>query len=75
MEYSEVDRRWKLRYIPINSETDQFGGSVVLADSSLLSGLQKGDFVEVRGRLLTDEAGQWGYAPVYEVAQLQPNRQ
>ncbi|HBO43310.1 MAG TPA: hypothetical protein DD670_05135 [Planctomycetaceae bacterium] len=75
LEYSEVDRRWKLRYIPINDETDQFGGSVVLADSSLLSGLQKGDFVEVRGRLVTDEAGQWGYAPVYEVAQSQPVRQ
>lgn len=75
LEYSEVAKRWKLRYIPINGETDQHGGSVVLAESSLLAGLQKGDFIEVHGRLMTDEQGQWGYAPVYKVAQLSPLRQ
>lgn len=72
LEYSEVARRWKLRYIPIDGRVDQYGGSVVLGESTLLSGRQKGDFVEVRGRLLTGENGHWGYAPVYQVAQLRP---
>ncbi|MDZ7617026.1 MAG: hypothetical protein U1E05_08480, partial [Patescibacteria group bacterium] len=29
LEYSQVDRRWKLRYIPVDGNTDQYGGSVV----------------------------------------------
>ncbi|MBN2217117.1 MAG: hypothetical protein JW719_07055 [Pirellulales bacterium] len=72
LEYSDVAKRWKLRYIPINGETDRFGGSVVLGETTLLADLEQGDFVEIRGRLLTGENGHWGYAPVYEVAQLRP---
>jgi len=65
-------KRWKLRYIPIDGQADQYGGSVVLGESTLLAEGQEGDFVEVRGRLLTGEEGHWGYAPVYQVAQLRP---
>jgi hypothetical protein len=72
LEYSEADRRWKLRYIPIDGQADQYGGSVVLNDSTLLQGMNHGDFVEVRGKLLRGASGDWGYAPVYDVAQLKP---
>ena len=72
LEYSEIDRRWKLRYIPIDGQTDQYGGSVVLGDTSLLTGLERGDFVEVRGKLLGSAQGDGGFAPVYEVAQIKP---
>lgn len=72
LEYSDVAKRWKLRYIPINGQADRFGGSVVLGETTLLADLEQGDFVEIRGRLLTGENGHWGYAPVYEVAQLRP---
>lgn len=71
LEYSQVDRRWKLRYIPIDGETDDYGGSVVLPDPSVLSGCERGDFIEVRGKpgeAPTDT--QKGFAPVYHVTQV-----
>lgn len=72
LEYSDIAKRWKLRYIPIDGQIDQYGGSVVLGDTSLLSGLERGDCVEVHGKLLPNAKGDWGYAPVYEVAQIKP---
>ncbi|HEV7224059.1 MAG TPA: hypothetical protein VGN42_15225, partial [Pirellulales bacterium] len=33
LEYSLAERRWKLRYIPIDGDTDPHGGSVVLVDN------------------------------------------
>ena len=51
LEYSQIDRRWKLRYIPIDGETDRYGGSVVLPDPSLLGGCERGDFIEARGQI------------------------
>jgi hypothetical protein len=72
LEYSQIDKRWKLRYIPIEADTDQYGGSVVLSDTSLLGGLERGNCVEVHGKLLPGAKGDGGYAPVYEVAQIKP---
>ena len=70
LEYSQIDRRWKLRYIPVDGKTDEYGGSVVVSDSSKLTGCERGDFVEVRGRV-GEEAPKKGYAPTYEVAEVQ----
>lgn len=72
LEYSEVDRRWKLRYIPLDDDADQYGGSVVLAGRSLFDDFKPGDFVELRGRLVRGAASDWGYAPVYEVTAIKP---
>ncbi len=69
LEYSEIDRRWKLRYIPIDGKTDRFGGSVVLPDPAVLAGCERGDFVEVRGKL-GDRDPKKGYAPTYEAAEI-----
>jgi len=71
LEYSHIDRRWKLRYIPIDGTTDQFGGSVVLSNPSLLSGYERGEFVEVHGALgnAADDNDR-GYAPEYEIRQI-----
>jgi hypothetical protein len=69
LEYSQAQRRWKLRYIPIDGQTDQFGGSVILRKTSLLSGFERGDYVEVNGRL-TEKAASGDYAPEYELTQI-----
>jgi hypothetical protein len=70
LEYSQIARQWKLRYIPIDGETDQFGGSVILSDTSLLSGYERGDFVEVHGRLESTSATDSGYSPEYHISQI-----
>ncbi len=72
LEYSEIDRKWKLRYIPIDGTTDEFGGSVVVPDASVLSGYERGQFVEVRGTLgPVPEDEDRGYAPEYHVDGLE----
>jgi hypothetical protein len=70
LEFSESDRRWKLRYIPIDGVTDNFGGSAILIDTPHLSGYERGDYVEASGKLLLASPDQRGYAPKYEVSQL-----
>jgi len=71
LEYSQIDRRWKLRYIPIDGRTDSFGGSVFLPETALPPGCERGDFVEARGRLGATE-GQGGFAPEYVATEVIP---
>jgi hypothetical protein len=71
LEYSQIDRQWKLRYIPVDGVTDDFGGSVVLPDPKVLTGHERGDFLEIRGRV-SDQNPEKGYAPTYEVAEVKP---
>jgi hypothetical protein len=67
LEYTRTDDRWKLRYIPIDGDTDDFGGSVVLLGSRLMEGYKPGEYVTVYGTLgETDSRGN-GYAPSYTV--------
>ena len=40
LEYSDATKQWKLRYVPVSGPTDKYGGSVVLAPSPALAGLQ-----------------------------------
>jgi len=70
LEYSQIDRHWKLRYIPVNGETDEFGGSVILPDPSLLGGCERGDLIKVTGRVGRRDPNK-GYAPAYEVANIE----
>ena len=70
LEYSQIDRHWKLRYIPLGEKTDAFGGSVVICDPSALSGLERGDFVQVQGRV-AENAPKNGFSPAYEVAKIE----
>ena len=70
LEYLENDRAWKLRYIPIDRKTDDFGGSVVIEDPTSVSGFERGDFVEVRGRIATEPEEGTNFAPVYHVMSI-----
>lgn len=70
LEYLERDRCWKLRYIPVDRETDDFGGSVMIKDSASLSGFERGDFVEIRGCITKPPEEGAGFAPVYQVTKI-----
>lgn len=71
LEFSQIDKAWALRYIPSDGATDSYGGSVVLAMTPQLSGFERGQFVEVHGRLLPPTAGRKTYAAGYEISQIQ----
>ncbi len=70
LEYLEADRCWKLRYIPVDKKTDDFGGSVVIEDSASLSGFERGDFVEIRGRVAKPPEDGTDFAPLYHVTNI-----
>lgn len=70
LEYSEATRRWKLRYIPADGATDDFGGSVVIDDSSCLSGFERGDFVEAHGEVVSGAGDARGFAPNFSVTRI-----
>ncbi|MGI6416989.1 MAG: hypothetical protein ACOX1P_15080 [Thermoguttaceae bacterium] len=70
LEYLEKEQCWKLRYIPIDGATDQYGGSVVLEQSGALAGFRRGDLVEVRGELSARAAEGKDFAPAYQVADI-----
>jgi hypothetical protein len=72
LEHFRSTNRWKLRYIPIDGQTDEFGGSVVLEDSPLLEDHQSGDFVQVRGELVGDGIDAQSYAPRYRADRIDP---
>jgi hypothetical protein len=68
LEHSISTRQWKLRYIPIDGQTDSFGGSVVLADNPALAQFQAGDLVEAQGALTGNTSG---FAPHYQLRSIQ----
>ncbi len=70
LEYSQTSRQWKLRYIPIDGQTDDFGGSVVLNDSPALASFQNGDLVAVQG-LLSGTGSTAGFSPRYTLTAIQ----
>ena len=70
LEYARSADRWKLRYIPIDAASDEYGGSVVLPSDSKLAGFQHGDFVKVEGTLGTRDEQTGDYAPQYRVASV-----
>jgi hypothetical protein len=70
LEHSQIDGRWKLRYIPIDGQTDEYGGSVVVSDPAALSGYERGEHLELRGEVADSDA-EGGFAPLYEVAEVE----
>lgn len=72
LEYSEIERRWKLRYIPIDGATDDNGGSVVLREDIDMGDLRPGDYVTLYGEIGEREEDSKGYAPVYYAERIEP---
>ena len=70
LEYLHAKQQWKLRYIPIDGETDEFGGSVVIADAAMLSNYKAGNFVKLEGSVNRSSLGPGKYAPDYRVARI-----
>jgi hypothetical protein len=70
LEYLESKRTWKLRYIPIDGETDQFGGSVTISNDALAGEFKPGDFVEARGAVLSASSDSKSFAPTYQVQHI-----
>ncbi|HEV3138342.1 MAG TPA: hypothetical protein VGZ26_10570, partial [Pirellulales bacterium] len=71
LEYSQTSHQWKLRYIPIDGQTDQFGGSVVLPNSPALEAFKPGDRVAVRGSLAAQGSGSGSFSPLYKFDQVE----
>jgi len=69
LEYSEVRRQWKLRYIALSDRSDDYGGSVVLSDARMLRDYQPGDAVEVCGRISDQPVGD-GFSPQYSISSI-----
>lgn len=72
LEYSQTARSWKLRYIPIDGQTDSYGGSVVLADSPALAAFKPGDTVSARGALAGASPHSGSFSPLYQLQQIEP---
>lgn len=71
LEYSKAARRWKLRYIPLDGETDAHGGSVVLADSPQLEKFEPGDYVLVDGQIQgLNDTNEKTFSPLYQISRI-----
>jgi hypothetical protein len=70
LEYSSAAKRWKLRYIPIDGTTDQFGGSVVLPPSPLLEKMHAGEMVTAIGAIGEVPAEHGRFAPLYQLSAI-----
>jgi len=69
LEYSAARKEWKLRYIPLDGTTDEYGGSVIL-DHVNVSDYSAGDFVAVRGKLAGRDAEARDFSTSYQVQQM-----
>jgi hypothetical protein len=74
LEYSSAARRWKLRYIPIDGQTDQYGGSMVLPNSPQLEQFRPGDMVTVEGAIGNSPAEHGSFSPLYELRAIKSQR-
>jgi len=70
LEYSQATQTWRLRYIPPDGATDNFGGSVVLSDASRLGGLKPGDLVYAEGTPGTAGTTTGSFAPIYTLQRI-----
>ena len=72
LEYLQSSERWKLRYIPIDGQTDAYGGSVLLDNPTLMAKFKPGDFVTVQGSVSSQATDNRGYSPLYDLQNIQP---
>ncbi|NIP85585.1 MAG: hypothetical protein GTO03_08490, partial [Planctomycetales bacterium] len=70
LEYSAAAQQWKLRYIPIDGQTDRYGGSLVLEAVPELSSYRDGDFVQVQGIVRGQEGSSGSPATAYRITRL-----
>jgi hypothetical protein len=70
LEYSAAQQQWKLRYIPIDGQTDRFGGSVVLESVPELSSFRNGDFIQVQGVVQGQNAAASPNGAAYRITRL-----
>lgn len=68
LEYLSSKQQWKLRYIPIDGQTDEYGGSVVIDNQAAVASYKAGDFVAVEGTLDPSTTGPGSFAPSYRVS-------
>jgi hypothetical protein len=66
LDYSPQHPGWRVTYVPAYGTPDRLGGSVAIANPQALSGLTRGDQVEVRGRL----SQQWSRGQLTTVYQV-----
>lgn len=71
LEHSQASGEWKLRYIPIDGATDEYGGSVILENPQALGDLSAGDFARIRGELRSSETDRTTFAPIYRIVETQ----
>jgi hypothetical protein len=69
LQYSRIRNTWRLRYAQLD-ESDQYGGSVTLADDLRNAGFHDGQLVRIDGRLI--DATSRSIAPTYEVDSIRP---
>jgi hypothetical protein len=65
VQYSSINKRWRLRYASVD-EDDVYGGSVTLSADSPLDGLKDGMLIRVQGEL--ESPGEKRIAPPYRAA-------
>jgi hypothetical protein len=72
LEYSQSARTWRLRYIPPDAASDNYGGSVILADATnRLASFQHGEFVVAYGTIGQSNIDKGSFAAMYNVSQIQ----
>ncbi|MEX0939487.1 MAG: hypothetical protein WDZ59_16610 [Pirellulales bacterium] len=72
LEHLKSRDQWKLRYIPVDGETDDYGGSVIIANPDVLESFAPGDYVEVDGHLASNRTDTVSFAPPYTVQRAAP---
>ena len=68
LDYSVTARLWRLRYLPLDGPIDEYGGTVVIADSRQVNGFEPGDFVTVHGTLSAPSAS--GNSATYAISRI-----
>ncbi len=70
LEFSPAIGYWKLRYIPIDGATDEFGGSVIVANPEAVQGFQAGDWIMVEGTPQASQNASGGYTALFTVSSI-----
>jgi hypothetical protein len=70
LEHSRISGRWKLRYIPVDGETDDYGGSVRLQATGTLDSFQHGEAVTIEGHIEAADTERGVYAPKYLIESI-----
>jgi len=71
LEYLQSSGDWKLRYIPIDGATDDYGGSVVISNPEALGHVTPGEYVAVEGEVIAS-AGDGSFSPIFKLARAVP---